>query len=50
MKQNEQTGYPSLDNLEGKTVEELLALRQEIRLLRDRQRTATNDEISARQT
>ena len=27
MKQNEQTGYPSLDNLEGKTVEELLALR-----------------------
>ena len=50
MKQNEQTGYPSLDNLEGKTVEELLALRQEIRQLRDRQRTATNDEITARQT
>lgn len=42
--------YPSLDNLEGKTVEELLALRQEIRELRDRQRVAINEEQNATQS
>jgi hypothetical protein len=46
---NEMNGYPSLDNLEGKTVEELLALRQQLRETRDRRRVAINDEITAAQ-
>ena len=50
MKQNEQTGYPSLDNFEGLSVEELLALRQQIREIRDKKRNATNEEITAEQT
>jgi hypothetical protein len=45
MKQNETaTGYPSLDNLEGMTVEQLLQLRQEIRKIRDARRVASNEE------
>ena len=45
MKQNETTtGYPSLDNLEGMTVEQLLTLRQEIRKIRDARRVAINEE------
>ena len=36
--------YPSLDNLEGMSVEQLLALRQEIRKIRDEQRVAINEE------
>ena len=50
MKQNEQKTYPSLDNLEGRTVEQLLALRQQIREVRDQKRIATNEEITAEQT
>jgi len=45
MKQNETTtGYPSLDNLDGMTVEQLLTLRQEIRKIRDARRVAINEE------
>lgn len=50
MKQNELTTYPPLDNLEGRTVEQLLALRQQIREVRDQKRIATNEEITAEQT
>ena len=46
---NEMKSYPSLDNLEGKTVDELLALRQQLRETRDRRRVAINDEITAAQ-
>lgn len=48
MKQTEKS-YPSLDNLEGKTVDELLALRQELREIRDQRRVAINDEITTAQ-
>ena len=41
--------YPSLDNLEGKTVEELLALRQQLRETRDKRRVVINDEITTAQ-
>ena len=50
MKQNEQKTYPPLDNLEGRTVEQLLALRQQIREVRDQKRIAINEEITAEQT
>ena len=50
MKQDETTTYPPLDNLEGRTVEQLLALRQQIREVRDQKRIATNEEITAEQT
>lgn len=47
---NETTkSYPSLDNLEGKTVEELLALRQQLCETRDQRRVAINDEITTAQ-
>ena len=46
---NEMKSYPSLDNLEGKTVDELLALRQQLRETRDRRRVAINDEITTAQ-
>ena len=36
--------YPSLDNLEGMSVEQLLTLRQEIRKIRDEQRVTINEE------
>lgn len=42
--------YPSLDNLEGKTVEELLALRQQLREIRDQRRVVINDEITTEQS
>ena len=41
--------YPPLDNLEGKSVEELLTLRQTVREVRDSIRVAVNDEITALQ-
>ena len=45
----ETKSYPSLDNLEGKTVDELLALRQELREIRDQRRVVINDEITTAQ-
>ena len=42
--------YPSLDNLEGKTVDELIALRQQLREVRDNQRVTIAQEITAQQT
>lgn len=42
--------YPSLDNLEGKTVDELIALRQQLREIRDYQRVTIAEEITAAQT
>jgi len=42
--------YPSLENLEGKTVDELMALRQQLREVRDNQRVAIAEEITAKQT
>ena len=42
--------YPPLDHLEGKTVEELLNLRQQFRETRDCRRMAINEEITSAQT
>lgn len=46
----ERKSYPSLDNLEGKTVDELFALRQKIREVRDYQRVTIIEEITAKQS
>ena len=47
---NNMKSYPSLENLEGKTVDELIALRQQLREIRDNQRVTIAEEITAKQT
>jgi len=46
---NNMKNYPSLENLEGKTVDELIALRQQLREVRDNQRVTIAEEITAKQ-
>ena len=41
--------YPSLENLDGKSVDELIALRQHLREVRDNQRVTIAEEITAKQ-
>lgn len=47
---NEMKSYSPLENLEGKTVDELFALRQQLREIRDYLRVTIADEITAKQT
>ena len=47
---NNMKSYPSLENLEGKTVDELFALRQQLREVRDSQRVTIAHEITAQQS
>lgn len=47
---NNMKSYPSIDNLEGKTVDELFALRQQLREVRDNQRIMIAEEITAKQS
>ena len=47
---NNMKSYPSIDNLEGKTVDELFALRQQLREVRDNQRIMIAEEITAKRS
>lgn len=47
---NNMKNYPPIDNLAGKTVDELMALRQQLREIRDIRRVAIVEEISEKQS